>query len=132
MLGKTGKSVILLYIQQNMQKNILRRLKSRLPEVFFRNSGRCYHKVPCVVMGFLIAQQIKNLPVMQEMQETQGLIPGPGRSPGGGNGNPLQYSCLKNPMDRGAWWALVQRVSQSRTWLNTEHCAVMMRCWTLV
>ena len=44
-----------------------------------------------------------------------GLIPGPGRSPGGGNGNPLQYSCLKNPMDRGAWWALVQRVSQSRT-----------------
>ena len=34
-----------------------------------------------------------------------GLIPGLGRSPGGGNGNPLQYSCLENPMDRGAWWA---------------------------
>ena len=44
-----------------------------------------------------------------------GLIPGPGRSPGGGNGNPLQYSCLKNPMDGGAWWALVQRVSQGLT-----------------
>ena len=37
----------------------------------------------------------------------QGLIPGLGRSPGVGNGNPLQYSCLENPMDRGAWWAAV-------------------------
>ena len=36
-----------------------------------------------------------------------GSIPGLGRSPGGGNGNPLQYSCLENPMDRGAWWAPV-------------------------
>ena len=37
-----------------------------------------------------------------------GSIPGLGRSPGEGNGNPLQYSCLENPMDRGAWWATVQ------------------------
>ena len=42
-------------------------------------------------------------------------IPGSGRSPGGGNGNPLQYSYLKNPMDRGVWWATVQRVAKSRT-----------------
>ena len=39
-------------------------------------------------------------------------IPGLGRFPGGGNGNPLQYSCLKNPMDRGAWWATVHRVTK--------------------
>ena len=39
-----------------------------------------------------------------------GLIPGSGRSPGGGHGNPLQYSCLENPMDRGAWRATVHRV----------------------
>ena len=45
----------------------------------------------------------------------QGLIPGSGRSPGEGNGNPLQYSCLENPMDRGAWWATVHRVAKSRT-----------------
>jgi len=44
-----------------------------------------------------------------------GLIPGLGRSPGGGHGNPLQYSCLKNPMDRGAWWAIVHRVTKSQT-----------------
>ena len=47
-----------------------------------------------------------------------GLIPGLGRSPGEGNGNPLQYSCLENPMDRGAWWAIVHGVPKSRTRLS--------------
>ena len=46
-----------------------------------------------------------------------GLIPGLGSSPGEGNGNLLQYSCLENPMDRDAWWALVHGVTKSRTWL---------------
>ena len=41
-----------------------------------------------------------------------GSVPGLGRSPGGGNGNPLQYSCLGNPMDRGAWWATVHGVAE--------------------
>ena len=41
------------------------------------------------------------------------MIPGSGRSPGGGHGNPLQYSCLENPMDRGAWWAAVHGVTES-------------------
>ena len=44
-----------------------------------------------------------------------GLIPGSGRSPGGGNDNPLQYSCLENPTDRGAWWAAIYGVAQSQT-----------------
>ena len=48
-----------------------------------------------------------------------GSIPGLGRSPGGGNGNPLQYSSLKNPMDRGAWRAIVQSVSKNQTQLNS-------------
>ena len=47
-----------------------------------------------------------------------GLIPGSGRSPGEGNGNLLQYSCLENPMDRGAWWAIVHGVAKSRTRLS--------------
>ena len=46
-----------------------------------------------------------------------GLTPGSGRSPGGWHGNPLQYSCLENPMDRGAWWATVHVVAKSRTGL---------------
>ena len=44
-----------------------------------------------------------------------GSIPGSGRSPAEGNGSPLQYSCLENPMDGGAWWATVQGVTKSRT-----------------
>ena len=44
-----------------------------------------------------------------------GSIPGPGRSPGEGHGNPLQYSHLENPMDRGAWWASVPEVAESDT-----------------
>ena len=47
-----------------------------------------------------------------------GSIPGSGRSPGKGNGNPLHYSCLGSPMDRGAWWATVQGVAMSQTRLS--------------
>ena len=47
-----------------------------------------------------------------------GLIPGSGRSPGGGSGSSPQCSCLENPMDRGAWWATVHRVAKSQTWLS--------------
>ena len=47
-----------------------------------------------------------------------GLIFGSGRSPGGGHGNPLEYSCLENPMDRGAWWAIVHGVAKSQTQLS--------------
>ena len=47
-----------------------------------------------------------------------GSIPGSGRSPGEGNGNPLQYSCMENPMDGGAWWATVHGVAKSRTRLS--------------
>ena len=56
-----------------------------------------------------------------------GLIPGSERSPGGGPNNPLQYSCLENPMDRGAWRAVVHRVTQSQTRpkpLSTYVCVV--------
>ena len=50
--------------------------------------------------------------------EDLGLIPRLGRSPGEGNGNPLQYSCLENPMDVGAWYTPVHGVAKSRTWLS--------------
>ena len=50
----------------------------------------------------------------------EGSIPGWGRSPGAGNSNPLQYSCLENPMDRGAWRATDHGVPKSRTWLSTQ------------
>ena len=56
---------------------------------------------------------LKNLPA-GNIRDTS-TIPGSGRFPGGGHGNPLQYSCLKNPMDRGAWRAIVHRVANSWT-----------------
>ena len=61
---------------------------------------------------------VKNLPAnagdLRDMGSTLGL----GRSPGGGHGNSLQYSCLESPMDRRAWWATVQKVTQCQTWLK--------------
>ena len=60
---------------------------------------------------------VKNLPANAG---DAGLIPGSGRSPGGENGNPLQYPCLGNCMDRGAWWAIVHGVAKSRTQLNDQ------------
>ena len=56
-----------------------------------------------------MALVVKNLPATAEELRDAGSIPGVGRSPGGGDGNPLQYSCLENPMVRGAWWATVHR-----------------------
>ena len=58
---------------------------------------------------------VKNLPANAEDIRDLGSIPGLGRSSGVGNGNPLQYSCLGNPMDRGAWWASVHRVAEGQT-----------------
>ena len=54
-----------------------------------------------------------------------GSIPGLGRSSGGGNSNPLQYSCLENPVDREAWWAIVHRVTESWTRLSTHACTTL-------
>ena len=56
---------------------------------------------------------VKNLPVNAGEIRDASLIPGSGRFPGGGNGNPLQYSCLENPMDREAWQATVHGVTKS-------------------
>ena len=65
----------------------------------------------------LVAQMIKNLPAMWE---TLGSIPKSGRFPGEGDGYPLQYSCLENPMDRGAWRSIVHEVVKSQTIPWTE------------
>ena len=60
---------------------------------------------------------VKNLPASADVRD-MGLIPGLGKSPGVGNGNPLQYSCLEDPMDRGTWETIVHRVAQSQTRLK--------------
>ena len=72
-----------------------------------------------------VALVVKNQPTNAGNVRDKGLIPGLGRFPGGGHGDPLQYSWLENPMDRGAWWATVHRVAQSWTrlkQLSTHAC----------
>ena len=65
-----------------------------------------------------VALVVKNLPANAGNVRDTGSIPGSGRSLGGGHGNPLQYSCQQNHMDRGAWWATVHSVTKSQTWLK--------------
>ena len=62
---------------------------------------------------------VNNLSANAGDTEDAGLIPGSGRSPGGGNGNPLQYSCQDNPMERGSWWTTVHGVTKELD--TTEH-----------
>ena len=69
-------------------------------------------------MASQVALVVKNLPANAGDTRDVGFIPGSARSPGRGNGNPLQYSCLENPMDRGAWWATVHGVAKSQTGLK--------------
>ena len=94
------------------------------------NKGGMSPKLPRWALG-------KNLPANTGAASS---ISGLGRSPGGRNGNPLQYSCLRNPMDRGAWWSAFQRVSKSQTklathawyqvWSPSQGTSVMLRTWT--
>ena len=70
---------------------------------------------PNDVWASQVALVVKSLPENPGDLRDVGLLPGSGRSPGEGNGNPLQYPCLENPMDRGAWWATVHGVAKSQT-----------------
>ena len=74
---------------------------------------------------------VKNSPNNAGDIRDLGSIPGLGRSPGGGHGNPLQYSCLENFTDRGAWWATVHRVAKSWTRLKqlSMHTCIYGTCF---
>ena len=70
------------------------------------------HELPRASQMVLV---VKNPPASAGDIRHAGSVPGSGRSPGGGHGNPLQYFCLENPMDRGASWATVHMVTKSQT-----------------
>ena len=72
-----------------------------------------------------MAHWVKNSPANAGDLRDSGSIPGLGRSPGGEPGNPLEYSCLENPMERGAWQATVHRVTESDMSEATEHTCTM-------
>ena len=81
----------------------------------------------CVCMGFPGGSVVKNMPASAGDTRDVGLIPGLGRSPGEGNGNLLQYSCLKDPIDRGALWTIVHGVADM-----TEHRHVYVYVYTYI
>ena len=107
----------------------------------FLFSSPCFWSCLCVAVAFFflqkireqqlvrrasqVAQLVKNLPANVGDARDMSLIPGLRRSPGEGNGSPLQYSCVEDPMDRGAWWAPVHGVTKSQiqlsayAWMNT-------------
>ena len=92
------------------------RLDSETTQISLPVKDFTFHGLPrrCLLV-------VENLPATAGEARDVGLIPGWGRSPGGGNGNPLQYSCLKNPMEREeAWWATVQNRKESDTTEATE------------
>ena len=86
------------------------------PKLSFQ-SGLAVHR--CFLLDLsLLNQVVKNLPANAGGVRDTGSIPGSGRLSGGGHGNSLQYPCLENPLDRGAWWATVCRVAESQTQLK--------------
>ena len=94
-------------------------------DAFCRTSTSINHRCACVQLALVV----KKLPANAGDVTDTGSIPGLGKSPGGGHGNPLQFSCLENPMDRGVWWAMVQRVTKSQTrlkQLSTHACIPIM------
>ena len=83
-----------------------------------------------------VTLMLKNLPANAGDVRDSDSIPGSGRFPGGEHGNALQYSCLENPMDRGAWWAILHRITKSWTWLkqlsmhrNTANTQQIFQWW---
>ena len=86
-----------------------------------------------------VAQVVKNPAAKTGDTRDTGSIPGLERSPGVGNGNPLQYFCLENPMDREAWWSTVHEITKSDMTEHTEHsgkvskpCSVSEEGWTII
>ena len=91
----------------------LRLLYSIIKEINRRKANRSLITcIPLIFRASLVAQTVKNLPLNVG---DWGLFPGSGRSPGEGNGYPLQYSCLGNTIDRGTWWAMVHGISKNKT-----------------
>ena len=84
---------------------------------------------PHTIKVFKVVLVVKNLPANAADIRDSGSIPGSGRFPGGGNGNPLHYSCLDNPMDRGTWQATDHGVAKSQTCMSTHTYRSLAEIW---
>ena len=94
--------------------------------IFLLIVGQLWKKLPqeCQLLmspGIQVGLVVNNLLASAGDIRKTGLIPGSGRSPGGEHGNLLQYPCLENATDRGAWWAILLRAAKSQTWLKQHN-----------
>ena len=92
--------------------------RAMFSKVLIQLSADGWSCTPSLPRGSQVALVVKNLPANAGDIRDTGSVPGSGRAPRGEHGNPLQYSCLENPMDRGVWWATIHRVSKSWTRLK--------------
>ena len=99
----------------------------------WRSHGSVFRPRKAVLRGFPGGSVVKNLPANARDTRDVGSIPGSGRSPGWGYGNPFQYFCLENPKDRGAWWAAAHGVAKNWTLLKWPSawliCQVLFKTW---
>ena len=125
-------SILLILVLKNQFSERPESCGERMEDCW-REMGGMWEKNNCVRdsnVGFPRGSVIKNLPANAGYTGDSGLIPGLGRSAGGGHGNPLQYSRLENPRDGGAWWAAVYGFAQSRTrlkQLSSSSSSVLLR-----
>ena len=97
--------------------------RAMFSKVLIQLSADGWSCTPSLPRASQVALVVKNLPANAGDIRDRGSVPGSGRAPRGEHGNPLQYSCLENPMDRGVWWATIHRVSKSWTrlkWLSMQ------------
>ena len=99
-------------------RNEKKKQRELICNIFYLTYYSKYHFNIYFTLGFQVALVVKNPPANAGDVRETGSTPGSGRCPGGGNGNPLWYLCLENPMDRGAWRAAVHGVAQSQTRLK--------------
>ena len=102
-----------IFFQPRTIPSIASHLHSQQVDSECLSSGESTVSIVARNEAFPVPHTVKNLPTMQETW--LGSTSGSGKSPGEGNGNPLQYSCLENSMDRGAWWVTVHKVTKSGT-----------------
>ena len=117
------QGVMLSYIKDAKEKFISRAgLSSEEVEILLHHHNMTFETISWSDSGFPGGAVVKNPLANAGDTGDMGSVPGSGRSSGGGNGNPLQYSCPGNPMDRGAWQAKVHWVAKSQTQLHDwEH-----------
>ena len=117
-LGRRGQNLPVFSKTLNMKNGLYEEEKKK-------KMTRLFQLPLNILRASQVAWLLKNLPANAGDSRHVASIPGSGRSPGVGNGNPLQYSCLRNPIDRGASWATVHRVAKSRTQLSKRTTATL-------